>query len=62
MDEFSRMMGKLSGTFPHAEGWRRHLHFGFCPEDADPLRSVLGKDYRINKAYERGLARGTYHV
>jgi LmbE family N-acetylglucosaminyl deacetylase len=55
MDAFSRKMGKLSGTFPHAEGWRRHLHFGFCPADADPLLSALGKDCVINKTYERGL-------
>ena len=59
MDDFSQTMGKLSGAFRHAEGWRRHLHFGYCPEDADPLRDALGKDYQINKAYERGLARGT---
>jgi N-acetylglucosamine malate deacetylase 1 len=55
MDAFSRTMGKRSGAFTHAEGWRRHLHFGFCAEDADPLRTVLGKDCLISKTYERGL-------
>jgi hypothetical protein len=62
MDDFSRTIGKLSGAFRHAEGWRRHLHFGYCPEHADPLRTALGRDYKVNKAYERGLARGTSHL
>ena len=55
MDEFSREMGKLSGQFAHAEGWRRHLHYGFCPEDADPLSAALGADHLISHDYERGL-------
>lgn len=55
MDEFSREMGKLSGQFAHAEGWRRHLHYGFCPEDADPLSAALGADHLISLSYERGL-------
>lgn len=36
--------GRMSGCFSHAEGWRRHLHLGFCSPDADPLRTALGKD------------------
>jgi N-acetylglucosamine malate deacetylase 1 len=46
MDSFSRALGKLSGRFRHAEGWRRHLHYGFCAEDADPLRNALGRRFR----------------
>jgi LmbE family N-acetylglucosaminyl deacetylase len=42
MDEFSRAVGRISGEFEHAEGWRRHSHLGFCAEDADPLRDALG--------------------
>src|SRR5262245_25129374 len=42
MDDFSREVGRMSGRFAHAEGWRRHLHLGFCAEDADPLRDALG--------------------
>jgi LmbE family N-acetylglucosaminyl deacetylase len=42
MDEFSSEVGRLSGRFHHAEGWRRHSHLGFCPADADPLREVIG--------------------
>lgn len=45
MDEFSRVMGRLSRRFRHAEGWRRHSHLGFCDERADPLRSALGRRY-----------------
>ena len=59
MDEFSRTLGKLSGKFRHAEGWRRHLHFGFCEEDADPLRAALGKKYLVSGRYERSLEAGT---
>lgn len=55
MDGLSREMGKLSGRFVHAEGWRRHLHYGFCAEDADPLSAALGADHLISRTYERGL-------
>jgi LmbE family N-acetylglucosaminyl deacetylase len=55
MDRFSRELGTLSRKFRHAEGWRRHAHWGFCAEDADPLRRALGKKYLVNAAYERAL-------
>ena len=55
MDEFSREIGKVSGVFQYAEGWRRHLHFGFCEPDDDPLRDALGAKYLINANYEREL-------
>ena len=55
MDEVSRALGRLSGRFRHAEGWRRHLHYGFCDENADPLRGALGRRYLINARYERSL-------
>lgn len=29
------------GQFAAAEGWRRHLHFGFGPKDFDPLTETL---------------------
>ena len=51
LDEFSQLVGKMSGRFQHAEGWRRHSHLGFCAPEADPLRDALGKDYyRAEKA------------
>ena len=55
MEEFSRAVGKLSGRFRHAEGWRRHAHWGFGEEDGDPLREALGRRYLINREYERQL-------
>jgi N-acetylglucosamine malate deacetylase 1 len=34
-------VGRMSSIFKYAEGWRRHLHLGFCGPDDDPLRAVL---------------------
>jgi LmbE family N-acetylglucosaminyl deacetylase len=42
IDKMSLAVGKMSGRFKHAEGWRRHLHLGFCSEKVDPLRQALG--------------------
>src|SRR5580658_4727293 len=47
MVHIAREVGRMTGRFKHAEGWRRHLHHGFCDPKADPLRD-LGKDYLIN--------------
>ena len=55
MEEVSRTLGKLSRRFRHAEGWRRHLHFGYCDERADPLRATLGRKYLVSTRYERAL-------
>ncbi len=33
--------GRLSGRFTYAEGWRRHLHLGFCSPVDDPLQDAL---------------------
>ena len=43
MDGFSRALGKQTKKFEHAEGWTRHLHYGFGAENDDPLREVLGR-------------------
>jgi N-acetylglucosamine malate deacetylase 1 len=42
MDATAREVGRMSGRFALAEGWRRHSHMGFGPIDADPLRDALG--------------------
>ena len=55
MEDNSLEVGRMSEHFKHAEGWRRHLHAGFCSPDADPLQE-LGANYRINDAYEQDLA------
>lgn len=58
MDAMARAVGKMSGRFAFAEGWRRHSHLGFCAEHADPLRDALGEHCVINRAYLRSLDRG----
>jgi len=57
MEDISLEVGRMSQQFLHAEGWRRHLHYGFCSPEADPLQD-LGKDYLINDDYERMLEEG----
>jgi LmbE family N-acetylglucosaminyl deacetylase len=41
MEEMSAAVGRMSGRFEYAEGWRRHLHLGFGPEEFDPLKNAL---------------------
>jgi hypothetical protein len=48
MDDMSLRVGGMSQSFQHAEGWRRHLHYGFCAHDSDPLRE-LGADFINNE-------------
>jgi LmbE family N-acetylglucosaminyl deacetylase len=55
MEGMSREVGKMSKRFKLAEGWRRHLHLGFCAEDSDPLRDALGRNYLVNAKYEHEL-------
>lgn len=57
MENASLALGRMSRKFKHAEGWRRHLHLGYCGPDADPLREALGKDFLVNTAYERAAAK-----
>ena len=59
MDDFSSELGQMSGCFGHAEGWRRHLHYGFSATNSDPLKVALGKDCLINQKYEQALEKGT---
>ncbi len=39
--DLNEEMGRMSGVFQYAEGWRRHLHLGFCGPDDNPLRTAL---------------------
>jgi len=55
MEDMALAVGRMSKRFKYAEGWRRHLHFGFCAPEADPLAPALGKNYMVNEAYERSL-------
>lgn len=43
MKDLCREVGRMSGRFDYAEGWRRHLHLGFCDPDDDPLRDALAE-------------------
>ena len=54
METISLRVGEMSQKFGHAEGWRRHLHYGFCGPDADPLQD-LGENYLLDEAYEQNL-------
>jgi LmbE family N-acetylglucosaminyl deacetylase len=58
MEEMSLEIGRMSRKFKYAEGWRRHLHLGFSTKDTDPLADLLGKNYLVNKTYERNLEKG----
>jgi LmbE family N-acetylglucosaminyl deacetylase len=42
MEDMSREVGRMSGVFEHAEGWRRHLNLGLCDVDDDPIADALG--------------------
>ena len=55
MMDMAREVGRMSGRFRHAEGWRRHLHLGFSGADVDPLKDALGRNCLVNARYERGL-------
>jgi LmbE family N-acetylglucosaminyl deacetylase len=48
MKSHSRYVGQMSERFEFSEGWRRRLHYGFCPEDADPLAKALSHYVYMN--------------
>lgn len=41
MKDLLREVGRLSGKYALAEGWRKHSHLGFCAAENDPLRQAL---------------------
>ncbi len=49
MKEIARAVGKLSGRYVLAEGWRRHSHLGLCAEDAEPLAEALGSSCLVRQ-------------
>jgi LmbE family N-acetylglucosaminyl deacetylase len=42
MTDLDAQLGEISGRFQAAEGWRRHLHLGFCEAEDNPLVEALG--------------------
>ncbi|MBI5093682.1 MAG: PIG-L family deacetylase [Candidatus Hydrogenedentes bacterium] len=55
MEDMARTVGQQIGCFEFAEGWRRHLHLGFCAEDADPLAEALSTHIVTDPYYESAL-------
>ncbi len=55
MEEMAAGVGRTSGKFDFAEGWRRHSHLGFSAEEMDPLRGALGDKALVDEDYERRL-------
>jgi len=55
MVEMSAEVGRMSGRFQYAEGWRRHSHLGFAGPGLDPLCQALGEKVLVNAAYEQEL-------
>lgn len=41
MKELNAKAGTLSGRFPYAEGWRRHLHLGYSRSELTPVEELL---------------------
>jgi LmbE family N-acetylglucosaminyl deacetylase len=58
MEEMSRRVGKMSGKYEYAEGWRRHSHLGFSAADYDPLSELLGSNCWTDPDYEASLGAG----
>ncbi len=48
MRDLMREVGRMSGRYEYAEGWRRHTHLGLCAADADPLAKALTKQALIS--------------
>lgn len=57
MDEMAAEVGRWSGKYRVAEGWRRHSHLGYAARDHDLLAAVLGPCASVNGAYEAALHR-----
>jgi LmbE family N-acetylglucosaminyl deacetylase len=51
MKDLMREVGRMSGRYVFAEGWRRHSHLGFCPPDADPLCRALSEHVWVDPEY-----------
>jgi N-acetylglucosamine malate deacetylase 1 len=54
MAELDAEVGRMSSIFKYAEGWRRHLHLGFCGAEDDPLRTVLKERVLVAAKYAGG--------
>ena len=50
MEDMSLEMGRRSGRFPHAEGWRQHLPLGLSQAKNNPLAEALAAEGAIHPA------------
>jgi LmbE family N-acetylglucosaminyl deacetylase len=41
MRDMSAEVGRMSGAFQYAEGWRRHNHLGLSRKETEPLEEIL---------------------
>eukprot|EP01009_Symbiontida_sp_KSa7_P007212 NODE_3907_length_371_cov_566.686335_g3333_i0.p2 GENE.NODE_3907_length_371_cov_566.686335_g3333_i0~~NODE_3907_length_371_cov_566.686335_g3333_i0.p2 ORF type:complete len:101 (+),score=25.15 NODE_3907_length_371_cov_566.686335_g3333_i0:26-304(+) len=48
-------VGKMSGRYGYAEGWRRHMHAGLSQRDEDPLYEELKDRCFVCPKYEASL-------
>lgn len=55
MTGMAREVGRMSGRFEFAEGFRRRNHLGLSVRDHDPLAEVLGGLCRVDELYEAEL-------
>jgi LmbE family N-acetylglucosaminyl deacetylase len=58
MEDMCREVGEMSARYQYAEGWRRHLHLGFCSETADPITELLKDKAFVSAEYEDDLQKG----
>jgi len=50
MKQLDAELGKMAGgLYEYAEGWRKHLHIGFCGPHDDPLRDALKERVLVAK-------------
>jgi LmbE family N-acetylglucosaminyl deacetylase len=52
--ELDAEVGRMSSLYKFAEGWRRHLHLGFCGPKDDPLRTALRERVLVASKYTSG--------
>jgi LmbE family N-acetylglucosaminyl deacetylase len=48
MREMSEEVGRRSGVFRFAEGWRRRSHLGYSRGEQDPLTNLLGAQIHVH--------------
>jgi LmbE family N-acetylglucosaminyl deacetylase len=55
MEASGAEVGKLSGRFEFAEGWRRYSHLGYAARPRDPLKEALGDLCWVDPAFDDSL-------